>query len=133
MANYYAQWRSNYFYVKDLESFTAWCARCRLDLWRNKDGTVGFGCGDNEGGLPSSYYDEATDDDIEIDFIAELVDHLQADQIAVVQEVGHEKLRYLVGWAIAVNAEGETTTVSIDDIYDRAESKWGIRPAPVAG
>lgn len=39
--------------------------------------------------------------------------------MAVLEEVGAEKLRYLIGQALAVNHRGETISVSIDDIYKK--------------
>ena len=35
-------------------------------------------------------------------------------------EAGHEKLRYISGYAEAINAKGERRTVSLSDIYGLA-------------
>ena len=47
-------------------------------------------------------------------------------EVAILQEVGAEKLRYLVGYAVAVNHRGETLAVSIDEVYGRVRNAgWG--------
>ncbi len=35
-------------------------------------------------------------------------------------ETGAEKLRYLTGWAQAINSRGETRTLNLEDIYEIA-------------
>ena len=52
------------------------------------------------------------------------------DSVAVLQEVGHEKLRYLVGVALAVNADGEILKVSLDDLYPRIAEEWDLQATP---
>lgn len=47
--------------------------------------------------------------------------HLVEDQVAVFIEVGAEKMRYLGGTAVAVNASGETRVVDLDDIFALAQ------------
>lgn len=46
--------------------------------------------------------------------------HLVDGDVAVFMEVGFEKMRFLVGQAVAINAAGEHRTVSLDDIYASA-------------
>ena len=60
------------------------------------------------------------DGDHEIDFYAELAKHLQNGWVAIVMEVGAEKLRYVTGYAVAVNHNGKCCDVSIDRIYQLA-------------
>ncbi len=126
MANYEPHARSNYFSVKNLEAFTAFCARWGLELIQEREQAdpatprVGFLC-DSEQGIPTTLYDEDTDTDVEVDFIAELSQQLADGAVAVVMEVGNEKLRYLNGYAIAVNAAGAEVSINLDEIYDRAK------------
>jgi hypothetical protein len=40
---------------------------------------------------------------------------------------GHEKLRFITGFATAIHADGRTVTISLRDIYDRARE---VRPGP---
>lgn len=47
--------------------------------------------------------------------------HLVDGDVAVFLEVGAEKMRYLGGIAYAVNSQGESRTVSLEDIYEQAK------------
>jgi hypothetical protein len=123
MANYYGIGRTNYFRVKDeaafreaVEGLSGMTLRTRSesDLFMlmddNPDG--GGWCvlpkgADGEADLDAEYVDIA-------DFLAA---HLADGEVAIVMESGHEKYRYVTGWAIAVNSRGERKCVSIDDIY----------------
>jgi hypothetical protein len=63
-------------------------------------------------------------DFVEIDFTAELAEHLHESDCAVLMEVGSEKLRYLVGVAIAVHPDGRLHSISIADIYEAARNAF---------
>jgi hypothetical protein len=121
MANYYASTRSNYFRVKNATAFEAWCRKRSLDFWtKHYDGVgdryaVSAGTG-NSAGWP--HYDPELDGDFEL--TAELATHLDPGDIAVLIEIGSEKLRYLTGIATAVHHSGRTLSVGLDEIYDRA-------------
>jgi hypothetical protein len=106
MANYYCASRTNYFRVKDETAFRAWAKRRDLQIRDDNTkypGHFALSPDDgNDGAFPN--YDAERDE--EIDFIAELAEHLAADSVAVMLETGAEKLRYLLGYAVAVNAQG---------------------------
>lgn len=127
MANWYGTARSNYFKVKDAEAFKVWAAQFdAIELW---DDERGFGLGDtDEGYWPSSVYNDETGEDRDIDFVHELSEHLTEDSVAVLMSAGAEKLRYITGYAVAVNHKGELVEVSLDDIYELATAKFGITP-----
>lgn len=57
--------------------------------------------------------------------LSELAEHLQDDSVAVLMEAGAEKLRYVAGWAAAVNAKGEVVEIGLHAIYDMAKQKFG--------
>jgi hypothetical protein len=117
MANYYATARSNYFRVKDVEVFTAWCDRRNLNVW-TKDDRYAISP-NSEAGWPHADID--TDDEyFEIDLYEELSQHLDPRDIAVLMQIGWEKLRYFTGEAIAIRSSGETCRISLDDIYTMA-------------
>lgn len=132
MANYTAVARSNYFEVRDKETFIAWVSTLPgvvAETERSEDGGERFVllCADGDcGGWPSfRMYDDGRDDE-EIDLPAELAEHLAEGSVAVLEEAGSEKLRYIVGYAIAVNHEGEVLSVSLRDIYGKIEDAgWG--------
>lgn len=123
MANYTAFFRSNYFAVKDVAQFQRFCQEFQLEMITDteQDETLyGFLGPEHESGIPVTRYNEATDEWEEADLLAMLATHLAEDYVAIVMEVGYEKLRYLIGVAHAVNAAGETIDVDLDEIYARA-------------
>ena len=128
MANYYASARSNYFKVKDAGAFKEWVGSIPdLGVWE-KDGM--FAIYDNGGdscGWPSWIVNDEGED-VEIDLAGELAQHPTEDSIAVLIEVGAEKLRYLCGYAVAVNHKGECEDLNLNRIYDLALERWGIAP-----
>ncbi len=126
MANYCATTRSNYFRVKDAAAFEAWCNERNLDFWTKPIDDHGdfYAISADTGdcaGWPS--YDSDADD--EFDIAGELANHLDPRDVAILFEIGSEKLRYLNGYAVAVHAGGRTVSVSLRDIYKRARNAFG--------
>lgn len=134
MANYYGNARSNYFKVKDVEAFKKeFIDKINgLEFIENNVG-VGFLVTENDcGGIPCCMVDPKDPDNIkDIDLAEELSKHLADGEVAIYQEVGAEKLRYLTGYAVAVNSKGETVTVSISDIYQMAKSLTEADPTSI--
>jgi hypothetical protein len=129
MANYYATARSNYFAVKDEMMFRQWAEFAGLKVLEptfektTADGIPRFAItpdNGNEDGWPSHRYNEETEEYDEVDVPAELAAYLKDDEVAVLMEVGNEKLRYLRGYATAVNSSGKTVHMSLEGIYARA-------------
>lgn len=121
MANYYSSARTNYFRVKDVDAFNAW-AKEYEDNYRvevvDKEDTFSI-LFDNESGVPTSREVDGSYD--EIDFMDELSKHLADDEVAILHQAGAEKLRYINGYAIAVNNKSERRVISLDDIYTFAK------------
>lgn len=124
MANYYGQARSSYFKVKDKEAFQAFLRRFGSAVETIEDdkdkGRVGFLAGE---GIPSEW--AVTDADgmeeyVEVDFVGELAAHLADHEVAIVMETGYEKMRYLVGYAIAINNKKERREIDLCQIYKLA-------------
>ena len=118
MANYCPYCRSSYFLVRDEEEFKTWCNKLGLTPIFNvspitKERLCGFIAPE---GIPFSYLND-DDSEIEIDFEDEIAQHLATGWVAIIQEVGHEAMRYLTGVAIAVNWKGKTHHISLDDVY----------------
>lgn len=123
MANYIASARSNYFKVKDKDAFLEAMERVPdvLVEYGNDDTVVLTVQNSDWGGWPSYYYNDEDDIEEEDFDIAELVsEHLKDDSVAIFMEVGAEKLRYVVGYAVAINSKGEREQVSLMDIYELA-------------
>lgn len=133
MSNWSGTARSNYFRVRDEIEFLRWvdglpgvtASRHREDGGRGeKDERF---CLLEEGGegWPSCHHDEGTGDVRDMDIVDELWAHLAEGEVAGLQESGAEKLRYVTGYAVAVNSRGEILKVDIDDIYERVrEAGW---------
>ena len=125
MANYYGYARSNYFKVKDVDKFREFVSKLPgAEFIEDSAGRVGF-LGDMECGLPSFTWDEESQEETEIDLEQEIATHLAEGEVAILMEAGHEKLRYVTGFASAVNWKGETASVSINDIYRMAQEELG--------
>jgi len=136
MANYIPTWRSNTFKVKDLEKFMAWCNEWPgMEIVEDNEmkgkGDSAKPTGeklvtllqaeDSESGIPSYFYNQETGEEVDRDFLVELATHLVSGWVAVLMEIGYEKLRYLTGVAVAVNNKGEIERVSLSDIYEVAK------------
>lgn len=132
MSNYYATARSNYFAVKDEQAFREWATLIGLTVLEQDhhdkvaDGIPRFaiapGDSDDSGAWPTSPLNEDTDSDDEIEVSEELAAHLADDEVAILMEIGNEKLRYMTGWADAVNNKGEHVIVTLESIYEAARA-----------
>ena len=129
MANYYATSRSNYFAVKDETTFRRWATSLELKILEpahlneSADGIRRFAItpdDDDDGGWPISQLNQETDEYDDIDLTNQLSAHLADEEVAVLFEVGSEKLRYLTGHAVAVNSKGKTRCLYLADIYKSA-------------
>jgi hypothetical protein len=128
MADYLATSRSNYFRVKDPTAFEEWCRDNSLDVWTaaltEDTSEISHAVAANDGYWPSQRWDENQDDFIDFDFAGELAAHLKDNEVAILMEVGHEKLRYVCGYAQAIRSDGRVVELSLRDIYDRAAAAF---------
>lgn len=128
MANYTAVARSNYFQVKDLAAFREEARLYNLtvrdapDPQRKSHGFVMIHPDQDGdcGGWPGFVWDDDLEEEVDFDLHGWVAGHLMKGQVAVLEEVGFEKLRYLVGVAVAVNSQGETRAVQLGDILEQA-------------
>lgn len=127
MANYYEHARSNYVQVKDLEQFKEFAGKYGAEVVpkderdpNNQYYALLWG----DSGFQESATDPETGDDAEGDFYTEVAGHLQENSVLVVMGAGHEKLRFVTGWASATDCTGETVWVNIDTIYAKAEKRF---------
>ncbi len=120
MSDWYGAARSNYFKVKDKKEFKVFCDNWNVELIDNQNEEVGFLSNDSFGHLPECRYD-AHGNEIESGFIEALSKHLMDGQVAICMEAGAEKLRYITGYAIAINNKGQYREINLDDIYKKAE------------
>lgn len=114
MANYISFTRSNYFRVTDPEAFKK-IISCiitdedSLELWeRTENGTTyyGFGAYSSICGLRHEAGDIDNDDEFEIEAVYEALTKVVApDDAIIITEIGYEKLRYLVAYAVVIICE----------------------------
>ena len=132
MANWYGSARSNYFRVKDTDAFLQWTERRGLGVFKSEQGpdVLGIHPGNSTDGGDWPSYDMEKDE--EFDLEAELAQHLAPGQVAILLEVGAEKLRYLTGQAIAVNAKGRVVVVTLSDIYRKAARAFRIPESEIS-
>ena len=141
MANYYCAARSNYFKIGRPKDFMEWISNIPDVVFETKEkqtndpkDLVGMVYADNTDGAgwPTYRYDTETDEEEEIDFFFELSQFLAPGEVAVFMETGAEKLRYLTGYACAVNDKGQYLDVNINDIYQKIADEWGIQEISTA-
>lgn len=134
MANWYGSSRSNYFRVKDEGAFREWVYEVGLEVLEGEGGLRGIAPSrmSDSGDWPTCASVESDDpderDERDVDIANELSTHLAEGEVAVLLTIGAEKLRYLTGYAVAVNWKGEIVSVGLDDIYAKAFEAFGIQP-----
>jgi len=135
MANDVPIWRSNYFHVKDRETFQNWANNFsdNVDLEEeNADDRTSaialFPSDSSEAGIPTDRINPTTEETEDCNFVQELAVHLCDGEVAILQEVGYESRRYIAGRAIAVRSDGKTLAISLDDIYPQVQSRWKVTP-----
>ncbi len=132
MASFVGVGRSNTFGVRSIERLKEALSRTGVELIDRGDGMVTLLSGpcDETGDFDTWIGDLDADDDSDEDqnlFVPDMIaEHLLPGQVAVFEHVGHEKLRYLSGWAIAVFDDGRQIRVSLGDIYAMAASEFGV-------
>lgn len=122
MANYYGSARSNYFKVKDEDAFKAALSEIPdIEVHGSDKGfCVLVGSSSDSGAWPCWGWDE-DGEEYEIDIPEIVSEHLQDNEVAIFEEVGAEKLRYLIGYAEAINNKGERRSISLNNILELAE------------
>jgi hypothetical protein len=50
---------------------------------------------------------------------------LREGEVAILLELGHEKLRYLIGAATAIDSSGRRIDLTLAEIYTRAREAFG--------
>ncbi|HSW45458.1 MAG TPA: hypothetical protein VLM89_07800 [Phycisphaerae bacterium] len=125
MADYVASARSNYFRVKDVDAFQKWLEENHLGHYESQDEPGRFMIFPDDGGhgdWPTILREDPdTGEEYEADLFDELAKHLHDEDVAVLMEAGAEKLRYVSGWAVAVNSKGDRVEIGLSDIYEKAK------------
>ena len=131
MANWYGSARSNYFRVKDSDAFLKWADSRGLGVFKNDESPDPFEIYGGESTGDGSWPSDDVEGDREFDLVDELAQHLPKGQIAVLMEIGAEKLRYLTGVAIAVNHKGRVVELTLSDIYRKASRTFRVAESEI--
>lgn len=126
MSAYCGYGRSNYFRVRDTAAFNA-ALPDGFELVTDRHGRVAVLSHTGRGDW--MYYDEDTDTDVDV--TDTVVEHLASGEVAVFESIGYEKLRYLNGYATAVNSLGDVVTIDIGDVYQKAADTFGVPRAGI--
>jgi len=125
MSTYYGSCLSNFFKVKDLEKFEEWISKFpELETFGGETKEhIAFGS--TQSGIPDYMMSEDGEDSTEVEFITELSKHLREGEVAIVQEIGNEKLLYFRGFSVVIDWQGNSKYFSISDAYEWANEKYG--------
>ncbi len=130
--------RTNYFRVKNLQTFAAFVARYSgltivqegnpLTHFPPKPARVCVLVEDTDGGtFPTDWTDDqGVQHDGEL-FVDGVSGFLMKGQVAVFMEIGHEGLRSLSGLALAVDWRGNFCSVDLDEIFVKAARHFGVK------
>ena len=119
MANYCGSGRSNYFKVKNAKKFLKWAEMwCGITIHPGKTKNEFCILSENESG---DFPDEREDKKDSVEFLTEIATHLAEDSVAIFMHCGAEKLRYLCGYAFAINSLGDQRVINLQEIYKMAE------------
>lgn len=123
MANYYAAARSNYVRISDREGLEASIGLFGgLETTDDEFGRFAILC---EEGWPGF----SLEDEVEFDPVKHIMPYVCEGEVFVIMETGHEKLRYLVGFATAYcRADDEVLQwgINLSDIYSAAAREFGV-------
>lgn len=126
MANYECSVRSNYVRVNDEQAFKEFLEDFECELIHGEDGRVGFICYNADGCTPYRYRDEESEWVCLVDCEEEIGRHLCEGEVLVIEEVGGEKMRFLVGVSYAFNHKGECLFVNMASaLREKVASEWG--------
>jgi hypothetical protein len=64
--------------------------------------------------------------ELSFDFHCLLAQYLADGEVAILTEIGHEGMKYLIGKAVAIDNKGQEVTIDINDICPLAAAKFGV-------
>lgn len=124
MANTEYSARSNYFHVRDKDAFTEWAKKRELTIEVSSSDETMFAIFPIYGGWHEWNDEDENGEFTEIDMAEELSKHLIDNEVAILQQVYNQKLRFLGGISTAVISDGSRLDIDIDDIYKMVKDKF---------
>lgn len=137
MADWTGHARSNYFRVKNVDAFIAFINSIPgVAFWtKEMNGTYFaiFADTTGHGGWPDTRDVEDQDDNCYgMESLADdLVQYLAENEVAILMEIGNEKLCYLTFRSTAVTWDGRRIDLDSEEIYDRVANEFNIIPTTV--
>jgi len=126
MANYECWAKSNHFKVKDIEGLRKSLERFSGLMLDHIIDNLYIILPDEDFNV-YKYTDENYDfEDKRLDPQVDIIPYLEDDEIFITFEVGHEKQRYMCGYAQAFCKDKEPIAISTEDIYALALKSFGI-------
>lgn len=130
MADYYAKAASNTFHVADADALRTTLKGLAVEVCTANEGDsdpnrVYLISREDKGRWPNERWDQDSHEGVPVDLLALIAGHLLPGEVAVLKETGAEKASYLGGRAEAVNHLGETESVELDEIFERAKVLGG--------
>jgi len=138
MADWTGHARSNYFRVKDVDAFTTFINNVPgIAFWTKDNDSTNFAIFadvTDHGGWPDTRDIEGQDDNCyDMGSLADdLVQHLAENEVAILMEIGNERLRYFTFRSTAVTWDGRRIDLDSDEIYDRVVNEFNIIPTSVS-
>lgn len=126
MSSYLADGQTNSFKVKDIAEFRSAVEALDngIELTENPDGSVSLAASPE--GWPANCADPSDSEErLDFDIMTFLPLYLQEDSVAVVKEAGSADGDHIHGFAGAVNSQGDSVSLILDDIYEMAEKLGG--------
>ena len=126
MANWTGQGRTNYVKPTNKDDFLNFVHRFGLRTEMDSQGRYAV--------FPSTFADDGslsgTDEDEDVEFTLEgLMDHVAEGEVLVAMTTGHEKARYVTGYAEAYTRQGgevRRTYIDLGNIYQKAAEVFGV-------
>jgi hypothetical protein len=129
MANYVGAARTNYVTIENLQELTEVLNPWPLEIVKNSEGKVAFLSADPDSSGWPYFGVDVSYEEVELDVASVIMPFVKEGEVLLVMEAGHEKLRYISGWASAWIRRGDTVsevTVSLNDIYQKAAEAFNV-------
>lgn len=123
MANYYSAARTNYVEIEDMEGLAEALEPFSDVMICQEPSHPNIVCflGSDESGWPT-----ADEDGVEFDPFVQITPFMKPDQVLVLIETGHDRLRYVSGYAMACHSDGRAVTLDLSDIYQLAATTFSV-------
>lgn len=134
MTSYTGIGRTNTFRVNDTAEVKALLEPAFTVLERDAGapGSVTIFSDDDGDWQRTLFADDDDEDGTEIYLPDWIIDHLQPGETAIFVHIGNEGQRHLGAFSIAVHSDGRQIHLNLEEIYQRAETEFGVTGLNIA-